>query len=114
MQQMNVLEYLEKTVLRVPEKTAFSNGEESLNFAQVYDHSRAIGSYLAKGGYYNEPVVVFMGKHPKCIPAFFGCVYCGCYYVPIGKLDLEGRVGQCLNYCTFEFNNVILRHIYLL
>jgi amino acid adenylation domain-containing protein len=85
MQQTNVMEYLEKTVLRVPEKIAFSNGEDSLSFAQVYRHSRGIGSYLAKGGYYNEPVVVFMGKHPKCIPAFFGTVYGGCFYVPIDE-----------------------------
>ena len=85
MQQTNVLEYLEKTVLRVPEKTAFSNGQEGLNFAQISHDSRAIGSYLAEKGYYNEPVVVFMHKHPKCVPAFFGCVYGGCYYVPIDE-----------------------------
>ena len=85
MHQTNVLEYLEKTAPRVPDKLAFSNGTDGLNFAQVYDHSRTIGSYLAQGGYYNEPVVVFMGKHPKCIPAFFGCVYGGCFYVPIDE-----------------------------
>ena len=85
MQQMNVLEYLEKTAPRVPDKIAFSNGEDSLTFSQVFAHSRSIGSRLARGGYYNEPVVVFMGKHPKCIPAFFGCVYGGCYYVPIDE-----------------------------
>ena len=32
-----------------------------------------------------------------------------CYYMLIGKLHLEGRVGQCLNYRTFKFNNIILR-----
>ena len=85
MQQMNVLEYLEKTAPRVPDKIAFSNGEDSLTFSQVFAHGRSIGSRLAAGGYYNEPVVVFMGKHPKCIPAFFGCVYGGCYYVPIDE-----------------------------
>ena len=85
MQQTNVLEYLEKTVLRVPEKLAFSDGTDGLNFSQVYNHSRAIGTYLAAKGYYNEPVVVFMRKHPKCVPAFFGCVYGGCYYVPIDE-----------------------------
>jgi amino acid adenylation domain-containing protein len=85
MQQTNVLEYLEKTVLRVPEKIAFSNGEDNLSFQEVYDHSRAIGSYLAKGGYYNEPVVVFMRKHPKCIPAFYGTMYGGCFYVAIDE-----------------------------
>ena len=85
MHQTNVLEYLEKTVVRVPDKLAFSNGEEGLTFAQVYHDSRAIGSYLAAKGYYNEPVVVFMRKHPKCISGFFGCMYGGCYYVPIDE-----------------------------
>lgn len=85
MQQTNVLEYLENTVVRVPEKLAFSDGREGLTFRQVSDHSRAIGTVLAQQGYYNEPVVVFMRKHPKCVSAFFGCVYGGCYYVPIDE-----------------------------
>ena len=85
MQQMNVLEYLARTAPRVPQKLAFSDGTEGLTFAEVFDQSRAVGSRLAKDGYYNEPVVVFMRKHPKCVPAFFGCVYGGCYYVPIDE-----------------------------
>ena len=85
MHQTNVLEYLEKTVTRVPDKLAFSNGEEGLTFAQVYHDIRAIGSYLASKGYYGEPVVVFMRKHPKCISGFYGCMYGGCYYVPIDE-----------------------------
>ena len=31
------------------------------------------------------------------------------YYVSVGKLYLEDRVRQCLNYRTFKFNNIILR-----
>ena len=31
------------------------------------------------------------------------------YYVSVGKLYLEDSVGQCLNYCTFKFNYIILR-----
>ncbi len=83
MQQTNVLEYLEHTVTRVPDKTAFANEEMGLTFAEVYHDSRAIGSCLSRQGYYHEPVVVFMKKHPKTIAAFFGCVYGGNYYVPI-------------------------------
>jgi hypothetical protein len=30
------------------------------------------------------------------------------YYMPIGKLYLEGRVRQCLNYRAFKFDNIIL------
>ena len=31
------------------------------------------------------------------------------YYMLVGKLYLEGSIGQCLNYYTFKFDNVILR-----
>ena len=48
MQQTNVLEYLEKTVLRVPDKLAFADDKDGLNFGQVSHDSRAIGSYLAE------------------------------------------------------------------
>ena len=92
MQQTNVLEYLEKTVLRLPDKLAFSDGQEGLRFAQVYDDSRAIGSFLAGRGCYNEPIVVFMGRHPKCMPAFFGCVYGGCFYVPMDEEMPRSRI----------------------
>ena len=30
------------------------------------------------------------------------------HYMPIGKLYLEGRVRQCLNYHALKFNNVVL------
>lgn len=83
MQQTNVLEYLEKTVVRLPDKVAYANEEMGMTFAEVFHDSRAIGSYMNKKGYYNEPVVVFMKKQPKTIVAFFGCVYGGNYYVPI-------------------------------
>lgn len=83
--QTNLLEYLEATVKRVPEKTAFSNGAENLSFREVYDQSRAIGSALAAGGLYREPVVVFMERHPRAVAAFLGVLYAGCFYVPIDQ-----------------------------
>lgn len=81
------MEYLDKIVLQYPDKVAFSNEDPNcdLTFEMVYDRSRAIGSLLDKKGYYAEPVVVFMKKHPNAISAFFGCVYGGCYYVPIDE-----------------------------
>ncbi len=83
--QTNVLEYLEKTVCRLPDKVAFANESEGLTFKQVYDSSRAIGSFLHKNNLYNKPVVVFMKKHPNTICAFFGVIYSGNYYVPLDE-----------------------------
>lgn len=83
MQQRNVLEYLEATVTRVPDKVAYEDENSGLTFEEVYKSSRAIGSFIANEGYYNEPVVIFMRKCPEAVAAFFGTVYGGCFYVPI-------------------------------
>ncbi len=81
----NVLEYMEGTVDRVPDKLAFSNGEEGITFRELSDRAKAIGSALHSKGHYREPVVVYMRKHPNMVNAFFGVLYSGCYYVPIDE-----------------------------
>ena len=83
--QRNVLEYLEQTVCRVPDKIAYANEEMGLTFAEVYRQARGIGSFLHREGLYKQPVVVFMKKHPNAIVAFFGAVYGGNYYVPLDE-----------------------------
>ena len=79
----NVLQYLEKTVCRVPDKVAFANENCERTFKEVYDNSRAIGSQLSRDGFYNQPIVVYMKKHPDTIISFFGTIYGGNYYVPL-------------------------------
>ncbi len=81
--QTNILQYLEHTVLRCPDKVAFADPDCSLTFAQVYQQSRSLGTSLHRAGYYGKPVVVFMRKHPATLAAFFGVIYAGCYYVPL-------------------------------
>ena len=81
--QTNILEYLERTVLRCPDKVAFANEADILTFGQVYQQARSIGSRLHREGYYGQPIVVFMRKHPTTLAAFFGAIYAGCYYVPL-------------------------------
>ncbi|NLK99879.1 MAG: AMP-binding protein [Clostridiales bacterium] len=83
--QNNVLEYLENIVKSVPDKIAYADENYGASFREVYDKSRAIGTFLSQEGYYKEPVVVFMGKHPSAIITFYGVIYSGCYYVPIDE-----------------------------
>lgn len=54
--QRNVLEYLEQTVERLPDKTAYANEETGMTFGQVFDYSRAIGTYLANQEHAKEPI----------------------------------------------------------
>ncbi len=95
--QNNVLDYFENALATVPDKLAFSNGEEGMTFSGVYKESCAIASYLAKEGIYRKPVVIFMQKHPKEVTAFFGVIRGGCYYVPIDEEMPAGRIQLILD-----------------
>lgn len=90
--QNNVLDYLPESVKRVPHKTAFSDGKDSLTFQEVYDQSRSVGTFLYQQGIYKEPVVIFMNKHPKTVAAFLGVITGGNYYIPIDAEMPEVRI----------------------
>ena len=79
--RINILEYLEDTAARVPEKLAFSTGKEGMTFSEVQSGAASIGSYIANSGIYREPIVIFMDKHPATVTAFFGVIYSGNFYV---------------------------------
>ena len=81
--QRNILEYLEHTVCRVPDRIAFSAEDGELTFREVYDQSRSIGTKILRDGNDKKPVAVFMKKHPKTITAFLGAIYAGGFYVPL-------------------------------
>ncbi len=92
----NILQYLERTVERLPDKVAFANEDFVLTFRQVYDQARAVGSFLSSQGLYRQPVVVFMKKHPTTLASFFGTIYAGCYYVPLDDEMPRHRVDLIL------------------
>ena len=83
--QNNVLDYLNDIVRVKPDKTAFADPRRVMTFAQVYGQSRAIATFLHRKGIEKQPVVVFMGKSPEEITAFFGVIAAGNFYVPIDE-----------------------------
>ncbi len=90
--QNHVLDYLNHIVTVKPEKTAFADDTQALTFRQVYEQSRAVGTYIHHKGIYKKPVVVFMRKHPNEITAFFGVIAAGDFYVPIDEEMPAGRI----------------------
>ena len=95
--QKNILEYLEATAVRLPDKTAFSTGKESMTFREVWEQARAIGSSLCEMGVYGESVVIFMDKHPRTVTAFWGVIYAGCFYVCLDEKMPRARIDSILD-----------------
>lgn len=92
----NILEYLEKTVRRVPDKVAFYSEEESLTFAQLSAQAQAVGSELRRRGFAGGAVAVWMGKNPRTVAAFLGVLYAGGFYVPLDAEMPESRMEKIL------------------
>ena len=90
--QRNVLEYLEETVKRVPDKIAFANDKTQLTFQQFSDDIRAIGSELIRKGYQKEPVLIYMNKSLEALEGFFGVIESGCFYVPLDEEMPKRRI----------------------
>ena len=93
----NILQYLEVTAPRLPDKLAFSTGAEGLTFSELHTHARTIGAGLLKRGYTREPIAVLMDKHPHTIATFFGALYAGCFYAALDGDMPPARMGLILN-----------------
>lgn len=79
----NILQYLENSVERCPDKIAFSDGTDALTFAELSSRARRIGVSLIQKGLVREPVLILMDKTPYAIAAFFGVIYAGGFYVAL-------------------------------
>ncbi len=93
----NILQYLDNTAGRVPDKIAFSDGEGGLTFRALSSLSRHIGSALADAGYAHEPVAILMDRHPEEIAAFFGVIRAGCFYAALDADMPPSRMGLILS-----------------
>ena len=93
----NILEYLEHSAARMPEKVAFADGETSLTFEAVLREAKAVGSALLRRGITGRPVALLMKRQPETIAAFFGCLYGGCSYVPLDIQMPLSRIRQILS-----------------
>ena len=93
----NILEYLEATAERLPDKTAFSGAEGSMNFREMEETAKRIGTYLVRMGGKNCPMAVMMQKTPVSVAAFLGCVYSGNFYTPIDVTMPKERILSILD-----------------
>ena len=80
----NMLEYLEQTAARIPERIAFYDDRESLTFAGLIELGQRIGSCLAEITAPRKPVALLLdARSIRNIPALYGVLYAGCAYAPL-------------------------------
>ena len=74
----SILEYLEESARKYPDKTAFADEHTSCTFKELEQTARRAGTALAKYFTPRNPVPVFMEKSVETIGVFMGAVYAVC------------------------------------
>lgn len=97
----NILEYLEQTAQRQPEKTALADDKLSLSFGQWLQQTESIGTAIAQAtnSTIRRAVLVFVDRRIEGLVGAMGAVESGNFYVPIDcKMPFE-RVRLIADVC---------------
>lgn len=83
--QINVLDYLEYSAARFPNKPSFCDENCTITFEELMQDAKAVGSYLAVRYAHTvrRPVAILVDRTAISVTAFMGALYSGNFYVPI-------------------------------
>lgn len=92
----NVVQWLDNTAEKYPEKRAIWDEDGGVTFKEYRDKAMALGRELVNRGLFKKPVVVYLKKSAKVLVAFAGIGYSGNFYSPIDVEMPESRVTKIL------------------
>lgn len=93
-----ILDYIDFIEEKYCEKCAYADDISSYSFSDVKKTAKSIGTFLAKKIDMYSPVVIYMEKKSYNIPAFFGAIYAGGFYVPIDSQMPNDRIQLIYKY----------------
>ena len=71
----NVLDFLEHSASRLPDKIAFADEEGAVTYAELVRNAKRMATAIAARVSPRSPVAVLGGKTAQTVTAFFACVY---------------------------------------
>lgn len=89
----SILEYLENSAGRYPDKMIFSDEQHNITYAGFLENAKRVGSKICDivGNVTKKPIVVYIDRCVESIEAFIGVVYSGNFYVPVDNSLPEKR-----------------------
>lgn len=102
--QPNVLEWLECSVRKMPDKMAVYDEQEQITFKEYHDKSMGIADAIIEAGCGpKQAVAVYLEKSAKVLVSFMGIAYSGNFYSPIDTEMPAVRVNKILEVLQPEF-----------
>lgn len=94
---LNVLEYLEQSAEKFPDKLAYADKQKQVTYSQLLLASRQIGTcLLKKGAAGNRPIAILAEHTVNTLLAFFGVLQSGNFYVPLDSKMPKNRLHAIL------------------
>lgn len=92
----SVVEWLEYTAARTPDKTAVISPDGSLTFQQLLEQARAYGTWLAGRDVQRRAVALYAEKSPAVLAVMLGTAYAGGFY---SVIDVRQPIGRVRSIC---------------
>ena len=93
----NILELLERSAERFPDRPAFGDPEKDISFRELVRKARAAGELLAADVPSESPVAFYLEKSVDAVIAMFGAVYAGGFYSFIDVRQPAARAQKVLD-----------------
>lgn len=92
-----VTDYLDETVERYPNKTAFVDQRREITFYALQQEAYHIAAMLVGKQLFKAPVAVFLEKSVECIASFLGIAYSGNFIAPLDTKMPRKRIEKIIN-----------------
>jgi D-alanine--poly(phosphoribitol) ligase subunit 1 len=81
----NVLEYLEGSAVKFPDKLAFVDERSEIKYGNLLQEAQSLGFaiHTKTNAAIRQPIVVFVDRNIESLVSFMGVAYSGNFYVPI-------------------------------
>lgn len=89
--QKNIIEYLEITAQKYPNKWAYVDQKREISFKNLRDKSRRLAAYLIKHDVVRQNVALLIERDIDALICFYACMYSNNCYVP---MDMELGMGR--------------------
>lgn len=92
----NVLEYLEQSAAKSPDKTAVADEHNAFTYQELLDNAQRVGAVLQKETQVRTAVPVYMEKSCNVLAAFMGAAKAGCFYCLLDPTQPVERIQMIL------------------
>lgn len=97
MYQNNVLQLMEESAIKYPDKHAFGDVEKDITFAELVAACKRVGTFLTDKINIGDAVGFFMDKSVDATCGMFGVVYAGGFYSFLDVKQPQGRIESVLS-----------------